>query len=69
MVVKVDMFAYNAVMQVLTITDSAGMVHKFTKFERERFNAFLHDPYKDEAFRVLCDGYPKVATGSTGFIS
>ena len=68
---SVDMFAYNAVMQVLTITDSVGMVHNFTKFTRERFHNFMRSDCKNKAFNVLCDGYPKVTTGSVsvGFIS
>ena len=66
---SVDMFAYNAVMQVLTITDSEGMVHKFTKFERERFHKFLRSDCKNKAFSVLCNGYPKLPVGSVGFIS
>ena len=68
---SVDMFAYNAVMQVLTITDSVGMVHNFTKFTRERFHNFMRSECKHKAFKVLCDGYPKVSRGAVaiGFIS
>ena len=68
---SVDMFAYNAVMQVLTITDNTGMVHSFTKFTRERFHTFMRSECKHKAFKVLCDGYPKVSRGAVaiGFIS
>ena len=68
---SVDMFAYNAVMQVLTITDNTGMVHSFTKFTRERFHNFMRSDCKHKAFKVLCNDYPKVSRGavSIGFIS
>ena len=66
---KVDMFAYNYVMQVLTITDNYGMVHRFTKFMPDRFHKFLRSDCKHKAFKVLCEDYPKLPVGSVGFIS
>ena len=68
---KVDMFAYNAVMQVLTITDNTGMVHSFTKFTRERFHTFMRSECKHKAFNAICGDYPKVSSGAVavGFIS
>jgi hypothetical protein len=68
---SVDMFAYNAVMQVLTITDNTGMVHSFTKFTRERFHNFMRSECKHKAFNMICDDYPKVSRGAVavGFIS
>ena len=66
---KVDMFAYNYVMQVLTITDSVGKVHRFTKFMPDRFHKFLHSECKHKAFNAICEDYPKLPVGSVGFIS
>ena len=67
----VDMFAYNAVMQVLTVVDSDGLRHRFTKFTRERFLKFMRSDCKNQAFNILCEDYPKVSTGvvAVGFIS
>ena len=67
----VDMFAYNAVMQVLTITDNTGMVHSFTKFTHNRFLKFMRSECKHKAFDAICNDYPKVSSGAVavGFIS